>query len=109
VIPIDRPEKIVCVGLNYEDHAAELGEPRPARPLLFAKWLNTLIGPGDPIVMPSISQAVDYEGELGVGARARCATAYFTPMTIESGPIRCSARVLLNPASIIQPLQSAAV
>jgi 2-keto-4-pentenoate hydratase/2-oxohepta-3-ene-1,7-dioic acid hydratase in catechol pathway len=69
---IPRPQKIVCVGLNYRDHAAEQGVGLPERPLLFAKWPNTLIGDGDPIRLPSISKNVDYEAELGVviGRRA---------------------------------------
>jgi hypothetical protein len=66
VLPIERPQKIVCVGLNYRDHAEEQGVPLPERPLLFAKWPNTLIGPGEPIRLPSISQEVDYEAELAV-------------------------------------------
>ncbi len=69
---IETPEKIICVGLNYRDHAEEQGTPLPERPLLFAKWPNTLISAGDPIRIPSISQNVDYEAELGVviGRRA---------------------------------------
>jgi 2-keto-4-pentenoate hydratase/2-oxohepta-3-ene-1,7-dioic acid hydratase in catechol pathway len=72
-LPIDRPSKIVCVGLNYRDHAEEQGVELPAAPLLFAKWPNTLIGPGEPIVLPREAHEVDYEAELGVvmGARAR--------------------------------------
>ena len=69
---ISTPQKIVCVGLNYRDHAEEQGTPLPDRPLLFAKWPNTLIGDGDPIRIPPVSQHVDYEAELGVviGRRA---------------------------------------
>ena len=69
---ISTPQKIVCVGLNYRDHAEEQGTALPDRPLLFAKWPNTLIGDGEPIRIPSISQQVDYEAELGVviGRRA---------------------------------------
>jgi 2,4-didehydro-3-deoxy-L-rhamnonate hydrolase len=63
---IDTPQKIVCVGLNYRDHAEEQGVELPARPLLFAKWPNTLIASGDPIRVPSICQNPDYEAELGV-------------------------------------------
>jgi 2-keto-4-pentenoate hydratase/2-oxohepta-3-ene-1,7-dioic acid hydratase in catechol pathway len=66
VLPIERPQKIVCVGLNYSDHAEEQGVPLPERPILFAKWPNTLIGPGEPIRVPRISEQVDYEAELGV-------------------------------------------
>jgi 2,4-diketo-3-deoxy-L-fuconate hydrolase len=73
VLPIDRPGKIVCVGLNYRDHAEEQGVELPEEPLLFAKWPNTLIGPGDPIVIPEAVTQCDYEAELGVviGSHAR--------------------------------------
>jgi 2-keto-4-pentenoate hydratase/2-oxohepta-3-ene-1,7-dioic acid hydratase in catechol pathway len=73
VLPIERPQKILCVGLNYRDHAEEQGVDLPERPLLFAKWPNTLIGPGDSIVIPPLTERVDYEAELGVviGSRAR--------------------------------------
>jgi 2-keto-4-pentenoate hydratase/2-oxohepta-3-ene-1,7-dioic acid hydratase in catechol pathway len=69
---IDLPQKIVCVGLNYRDHAEEQGVDLPDRPLLFAKWPNTLLAPGEPIRIPAISTTVDYEAELGVviGRRA---------------------------------------
>src|SRR3954447_10806231 len=69
---IDLPQKIVCVGLNYRDHAEEQGVDLPERPLLFAKWPNTLIADGDPIRIPAVTQQVDYEAELGVviGKRA---------------------------------------
>ncbi len=65
-LPIDRPGKIICVGLNYRDHAEEQGVELPTAPLLFAKWNNTLIGPGEPIVIPPIVTKTDYEAELGV-------------------------------------------
>jgi 2-keto-4-pentenoate hydratase/2-oxohepta-3-ene-1,7-dioic acid hydratase in catechol pathway len=69
---IATPQKIVCVGLNYRDHAEEQGVDLPERPLLFAKWPNTLIASGDEIRIPAISRQVDYEAELGVviGRRA---------------------------------------
>jgi 2-keto-4-pentenoate hydratase/2-oxohepta-3-ene-1,7-dioic acid hydratase in catechol pathway len=72
-LPIDLPQKIVCVGLNYRDHAEEQGADLPEAPLLFAKWPNALIGPGEPIVIPTASRRVDYEAELGVvmGSRVR--------------------------------------
>jgi 2-keto-4-pentenoate hydratase/2-oxohepta-3-ene-1,7-dioic acid hydratase in catechol pathway len=72
-LPIDRPEKIVCIGLNYRDHAEEQGIDLPEAPLLFAKWPNTLIGAGEPIVIPPVTKQVDYEAELGVviGKRVR--------------------------------------
>jgi len=65
-LSITRPGKIVCVGLNYHDHAEEGGQDLPKAPLLFAKWPNTLIGDGEPIVLPQDSTQVDYEAELGV-------------------------------------------
>jgi 2,4-didehydro-3-deoxy-L-rhamnonate hydrolase len=73
VLPIERPGKIICVGLNYRDHAEEQGTALPEAPLLFAKWQNTLIGPGEPIVIPPIVTKCDYEAELGVviGQRVR--------------------------------------
>ena len=73
MLPIERPGKIVCVGLNYRDHAEEQGVELPEEPLLFAKWANALIGPGDPIVIPPLVTKCDYEAELGVviGARVR--------------------------------------
>jgi 2-keto-4-pentenoate hydratase/2-oxohepta-3-ene-1,7-dioic acid hydratase in catechol pathway len=66
VLPIERPGKIICVGLNYRDHAEEQGAELPKEPLLFAKWPNALIGPGEPIVIPPIVTKADYEAELGV-------------------------------------------
>jgi 2-keto-4-pentenoate hydratase/2-oxohepta-3-ene-1,7-dioic acid hydratase in catechol pathway len=66
MIPIERPGKIVCVGLNYRDHAEEQGAQLPAEPLLFAKFPTALIGPGEPIVIPPLVQQADYEAELGV-------------------------------------------
>ena len=66
MLPIDRPSKIICVGLNYRDHAEEQGVPPPDAPLLFAKWPNALIGPGEPIVIPPIVTKCDFEAELGV-------------------------------------------
>jgi acylpyruvate hydrolase len=71
-LPIEHPSKIVCVGLNYRDHAEEQGTELPKAPLLFAKWPNALIGPGEPIVLPAASQQVDYEAELGVVIGSRC-------------------------------------
>ncbi len=66
MLPIDRPGKIVCVGLNYRDHAEEQGVELPKEPLLFAKWPNALVGPGEPIVIPPLVTKCDYEAELGV-------------------------------------------
>jgi 2-keto-4-pentenoate hydratase/2-oxohepta-3-ene-1,7-dioic acid hydratase in catechol pathway len=71
MLPIERPGKIICVGLNYRDHAEEQGVELPQEPLLFAKWPNTLIGPGDPIVIPPEVTMCDYEAELGVVIASR--------------------------------------
>ena len=71
MLPIERPGKIICVGLNYRDHAEEQGVELPKEPLLFAKWGNTLIGPGEPIVIPPLVTKADYEAELGVVIGAR--------------------------------------
>ena len=65
-VPIPRPGKIVCVGLNYRDHAEEQGVELPTSPLLFAKFTTSLIGPGDAIVIPPAVTKCDYEAELGV-------------------------------------------
>ncbi len=71
--PVTRPEKIIGTGLNYHDHAEEFGMDEPDEPILFAMWANTITGPGDPIVIPSISDRIDYEAELAVviGRKAR--------------------------------------
>jgi 2,4-didehydro-3-deoxy-L-rhamnonate hydrolase len=72
-IPINRPSKIICAGLNYRDHALESGLELPPKPVLFAKWPSAMIGPGQAIVLPPVSKEVDYEAELAVviGRRAR--------------------------------------
>jgi acylpyruvate hydrolase len=59
-LPIDRRSKIVCVGLNYRDHAEEQGVDLPEAPLLFAKWPNALIGPGELIILPAAHQPRDH-------------------------------------------------
>ena len=71
--PIPRPSKIVCIGLNYRDHAAEVNLPLPEYVTVFAKWPNTLIGDGAAIVIPTESHRVDYEAELAfvIGRPAR--------------------------------------
>jgi 2-keto-4-pentenoate hydratase/2-oxohepta-3-ene-1,7-dioic acid hydratase in catechol pathway len=67
------PSKIVCVGLNYKDHAAEQNKPLPAEPLIFIKPSTSVIGPGEPIVLPNGVGRVDHEAEAGVviGRQAR--------------------------------------
>ena len=62
--PFALPEKIICVGLNYKDHAAESGFEPPSYPALFGRFPSSLIGHGAPIVRPKVSEDLDYEGEL---------------------------------------------
>jgi len=62
--PVPDPGKIVCIGLNYRDHAIEGGQPIPTEPVVFGKFPNTLIAHGDPIKIPRVAQKTDYEAEL---------------------------------------------
>ncbi|MEZ4860799.1 MAG: fumarylacetoacetate hydrolase family protein [Caldilineaceae bacterium] len=71
VAPVE-PQKIVCVGRNYAEHAAELGNEVPPEPLIFLKPPTTLIGPDEPVVYPAISSHVDHEGELALVIGQRC-------------------------------------
>lgn len=70
--PIARPHQILCVGLNYSDHARETGQEVPTEPILFSKSPNTLVGPDDDVRMPRGATRLDWEVELGIviGARA---------------------------------------
>ena len=70
--PVPRPGKVVCIGLNYRDHAEESGLPLPKMPVVFSKFSSCVIAPGEPIVIPPTSEKVDYEAELAVviGRRA---------------------------------------
>ena len=72
ILPPVVPTKIVGVGLNYKAHAEEMRKPLPEEPLIFLKPSTAVIGPGDNIFLPSISQRVDYEGELGVVIKKAC-------------------------------------
>jgi 2-keto-4-pentenoate hydratase/2-oxohepta-3-ene-1,7-dioic acid hydratase in catechol pathway len=71
--PVPRPPKLICVGLNYRDHAAEARQEIPKIPNIFAKFSNVVIGPGQPIVLPKNSRQPDYEAEfafvIGTGGR----------------------------------------
>lgn len=62
--PVPDPKKIICLGLNYRDHALESGKAIPSEPVLFSKYATALIGHGESIVIPKVSQRVDYEAEL---------------------------------------------
>ena len=71
--PVPDPQKIVCIGLNYHDHATEVGASPPAAPIFFAKYPNSLVGAKDDVVPPRDTSKVDYEAELAVviGRRGR--------------------------------------
>ena len=82
------PRKLICIGLNYRDHAEESELDIPDVPVIFAKWTTSLIGPGETIVIPREETRPDYEGELAVvigetvtratGAAARAAVGAYT-------------------------------
>ncbi len=62
--PIDTPRKILCIGLNYRDHAIETKAPIPDEPIVFCKMPTAMVGPDEPILLPRVSSEVDYEAEL---------------------------------------------
>jgi len=64
--PVPRPGKIVCVGLNYHDHASELGLAVPKTPVIFSKFSSCVIAPGEAVVTPSTTEKLDYEAELAI-------------------------------------------
>ncbi len=64
--PIHDPEKLICIGLNYKDHAEEAKAQIPKEPPIFAKWANAIVDPGEPILRPRGCEKLDYEVELGV-------------------------------------------
>ena len=69
--PVARPGKVVCIGLNYRDHAEETGADIPAEPIIFMKAVNTVVGPRDDVLIPRGSQKTDYEVELAVVLKGR--------------------------------------
>lgn len=70
--PVPDPDKIICIGVNYADHASEAGLARTEVPLFFAKFRNSLTGPTSPILLPRVSSQIDYEGELAVIIGTSC-------------------------------------
>lgn len=70
--PIPKPEKFICIGLNYRDHAAEAGMEVPDTPIVFTKYANAVCGPDEAIELPAVSNQVDYEAELGFIIGRRC-------------------------------------
>ena len=75
--PVPRPGKLICIGLNYSDHAAESNMAIPKQPVVFSKFSTAVIAPGEPVVLPATSEQVDYEAELAVviGRRAKNVSA----------------------------------
>src|SRR6266403_934189 len=87
LLPPVTPSKIVCVGRNYREHAAELGNEIPTEPLLFFKPPSSLLAPGGTILRPKVSERTDYEGELGVViARTKTANGPGPRASIRSAP-----------------------
>jgi hypothetical protein len=83
--PVTRPGKIIGIGLNYEDHARETGAEAPEKPIVFAKYPNTVAGQGDAIRIPPITEQVDYEADSPSSSDARRATSPKTrPWTTSS-------------------------
>ncbi len=70
--PLAKPSKIICLGLNYRDHAAETDKPIPKEPIIFMKPRTAIVGPGEKIVKPSWVNWLDYEGELAIVLGKRC-------------------------------------
>ena len=70
--PIARPPEFLAIGLNYADHVAETGRDKPSFPMFFNKQATCVVGPNDPIHLPRVSKALDYEGELGFVIGRRC-------------------------------------
>jgi acylpyruvate hydrolase len=92
---VPRPEKIVCVGMNYRSHILEMGREPPDHPTLFAKYWRSLVGATDDIVLPRVSEQVDWEVELAVviGAPAR----HVTP---DEAPAHVAGWTILNDVSV---------
>ncbi|MFP3463892.1 fumarylacetoacetate hydrolase family protein [Leifsonia sp. SIMBA_070] len=93
--PIARPHQIICVGLNYSDHAAETGQAVPSEPILFTKSPNTLIGPNDDVRIPRGSTKPDWEVELGIVIGRR--TSYLD--TVEQSRDHIAGWTLVNDVS----------
>ncbi|MEV7608594.1 fumarylacetoacetate hydrolase family protein [Microbacterium sp. NPDC089320] len=93
--PIARPHQIICVGLNYSDHAAETGQAVPDEPILFTKSPNTLIGPNDDVRLPRGATKPDWEVELGIVIGAR--TSYLD--SVEQAREHIAGWVVVNDVS----------
>jgi len=93
--PIARPHQILCIGLNYIDHAAETNQAVPSEPILFTKAPNTLIGPNDDVLIPRGSEKTDWEVELGIVIGSR--SSYLNDETEAAAAI--AGYVLVNDVS----------
>lgn len=93
--PIARPHQILCIGLNYRDHAAETGQAVPAEPILFTKSPNTLVGPFDEVRIPRGSTKTDWEVELGIVIGRR--TSYLD--SVDQARAAIAGYVLVNDVS----------
>ncbi|HEX8560531.1 MAG TPA: fumarylacetoacetate hydrolase family protein [Pyrinomonadaceae bacterium] len=82
LLPPVKPSKVVCVGRNYREHAAELGNPMPEEPLLFLKAPSAIIADGEPITLPEASARIEHEGELAVVIGRRCG-----PLAADDDPL----------------------
>jgi 2,4-didehydro-3-deoxy-L-rhamnonate hydrolase len=93
--PIARPHQILCIGLNYSDHAAETGAAVPDEPIMFTKSPNTLVGPNDDVRIPQGSTKLDYEVELGMVISSR--TSYLD--TVEQARSAIAGYLVVNDVS----------
>jgi len=93
--PLARPHQILCIGLNYRDHAVETGQEEPAEPILFTKAPNTIIGPYDDVAIPPGSEKTDWEVELGVVVGSRA--CYLS--SVEEAAASIAGYVLVNDVS----------
>jgi 2-keto-4-pentenoate hydratase/2-oxohepta-3-ene-1,7-dioic acid hydratase in catechol pathway len=71
--PIPNPDKILCIGINYQKHLEETGRDRPKKPMIFTRFANTQVGHGQPMIRPRVSEQLDFEGELAfvIGRKGR--------------------------------------
>ena len=83
--PVPRPGKVICIGLNYRDHAAEGGNPIPDYPAVFLRGPTSLVGPGSPIILPECSDKLDFEAELGVVIGKTATNVRETPLDHVAG------------------------
>lgn len=70
--PLEAGAKVLCIGLNYRDHVAEMGREMPSHPVVFTRFADSLVGPGEPLVLPKASEKFDFEGEFAVVIGSEC-------------------------------------